>query len=438
MIQPLKPARNSWIVEWSQFDEDPVLVNGNIFLPVVVLVVDVSELEIIGHLILPEIDQRQIQALLTRLLQGKSSPSEILMPARKDWNQTAWSGFAADFHTSVEFYTTAKPALSSLPEIVRMTRRMKGRFARQILAPLREKCSCQSAEEVAEGLLEICSSLYSQARRCAHLEAALAFAPQHARILLALADHHFERGKTDSASQYYSELLQLETRRWKRAPQRPAWWLDPETRPIMRARYGLMMCECQRGEWDEALNHATTLLKLNPNDNQGARFLIPLLYLLADNLSGALDFFHHYEKNYPNDYHEPSFHFAWGLTLAADGQEERARHRYRQAILHNLYVAPILLDLPTPPSDLWHPSERSEPDYAYAFCDSYGILWERDHAALRFLRDTYEQMLPEIDQLVALRRRMADLQDERYDPNHKEAWEKLVAEEKLLLVQKTR
>ncbi len=433
MIQPLKPARNSWVVEWSQFDEEPALVNGCVLLPVVTLVVDASELEVIGHIVLPEVDQRQIESLLSRLLQNRPSPREILIPARDDWNHPAWNAFAADFRTTIEFYHTSKAAQANLPNIVRTTRKVKGRFSRQILQPLREECTHLPASKAADALIETARRLYSPARRLAHLEAAITLCPQHPHALLELADHHFQQGNTDAANQRYNELFTIEARRWRKTTPKPAWWADPETRPLLRARYGLMMCEWHRGEWDESLHHATCLLKLNPTDNQGVRFLIPLLHLLADNLPAALDFFQFYEKNYPKDYHEPSFLFAWGLALAADGHEKEARQRYRQGILRNLYIAPGLLDLPEPPHTLWHPSDRAEPDYAYAFLDSYATLWERDHAALRFLRDTYEEIQPLIASLINLRQRMADFQDERYDPNHKTTWNKLLEEENAIL-----
>lgn len=436
MIQPLKPTHHLWVVEWVQCDEEPALVSEAVILPVVVLVVDAVELEVIGHLCLPEIDQRKIEALLTRLLNERTPPREVLVPARDDWNREAWTNFASDFSVKVEFSASGAGSASGLPEIVRTTRRVKARFARQVLAAPREACARQAPAEVVEGLFATSRRLHSAERRTVYLRTVLSLDAHHAGALLDLADLHYQQGDIDQSSTRYAELLENERRRWKLSqPDRTAWWSQPETRPLMKAHYGLMMCDWQRGELEDALHHATTLLQLNPTDNQGVRFLIPLLHLLTDNLRAALEYFRQYESRYPGDYHEPSFDFAWGFSLAADGAEAEARRRYRQGMLRNIYLAPVLLDIDEPPADLWHPTDRSEPEYAYSFFDSYGMLWERDHAALRFLRDTYQEALPLVNDLIALRRRMADFQDERYDPGHKQAWDQLLDEERALLRQ---
>ena len=52
------------------------------------------------------------------------------------------------------------------------------------------------------------------------------------------------------------------------------FWGILETRPYMRARAGLAQCLWESGQHDEALAHYRALLKLNPNDNQGNRYLL--------------------------------------------------------------------------------------------------------------------------------------------------------------------
>ncbi|MDD1687236.1 hypothetical protein [Methanoregula sp.] len=50
------------------------------------------------------------------------------------------------------------------------------------------------------------------------------------------------------------------------------FWMLPETRPYMRARYGLALILHSCGETAAATGHFSELLRLNPNDNQGARY----------------------------------------------------------------------------------------------------------------------------------------------------------------------
>ena len=112
---------------------------------------------------------------------------------------------------------------------------------------------------------------------------------------------------------------------------------------------------------------------------------------------------------------------------------EGAIAKYREGMLRNLYIAPQLLDLPEPRTDIWHPNDRSEPGYADEFIDSYAALWDRDAGALRILREAHEAAAPDIGRLIDLRARMAELQDQRYDPDHDARWRLLVQEEKALL-----
>jgi hypothetical protein len=147
-----------------------------------------------------------------------------------------------------------------------------------------------------------------------------------------------------------------------------------------------------------------------------------LVYLLGENESKALKSLEDYEKNYPDDYCEPALLFGKGLTLWRSGDETGAAEAYKEAMLKNLYIAPLLLDLPTPSSEIWHPNDRSEPGYAQDFMQSYATLWDRDPAALRFLRESYTTFLPSAEKVIAHRQQMSEWQDQRYDREFKSRW----------------
>jgi tetratricopeptide (TPR) repeat protein len=68
------------------------------------------------------------------------------------------------------------------------------------------------------------------------------------------------------------------------------FWGLVSTRPYMRARFGLAQCLERLGQAGEAIDHYRELLRLNPNDNQGVRYIL-LPALLAhghDDEAGAL------------------------------------------------------------------------------------------------------------------------------------------------------
>src|SRR6516225_5364595 len=63
------------------------------------------------------------------------------------------------------------------------------------------------------------------------------------------------------------------------------FWGFLETRPYMRARAGLASTLVQLGEVEGALAHYRDMLKLNPNDNQGIRYVLAGCLLRQDNYS---------------------------------------------------------------------------------------------------------------------------------------------------------
>jgi tetratricopeptide (TPR) repeat protein len=62
------------------------------------------------------------------------------------------------------------------------------------------------------------------------------------------------------------------------------FWGFLETRPYMRARAGLAMTLLGLGEEDAAIEHFRAMLKLNPGDNQGIRYLLLACLLKRDDL----------------------------------------------------------------------------------------------------------------------------------------------------------
>jgi tetratricopeptide (TPR) repeat protein len=60
------------------------------------------------------------------------------------------------------------------------------------------------------------------------------------------------------------------------------FWGFLETRPYMRARLGLAETLWELGDVNGALGHYRDLLKLNPNDNQGVRYILASRYLNSD------------------------------------------------------------------------------------------------------------------------------------------------------------
>jgi tetratricopeptide (TPR) repeat protein len=426
VIQPLDTARNSWRLLWLDLDE-PVPrpgqsgnseAEGDYFLPTCLLVTTASGKPLCPPEILEELDQPRAEQLLGRLFDEHGTPDRLTIAESDDWDTEAWRSFALDCRIEIAFgaFPSAKPG-----DLVQVGRRIAQRLRGE---------GFHSPGAVARGLVATARRLRSPLKKSACLRKAI---EQDAECIIArieLADADYQAARWQEARRGYQEIIEREERRWR--GESPEWWEDVETRPYLRALYGRAMTEWHQGRFPETARDLGKILSLNPRDNQGVRFLLPLVHLLGEEDAKALKALEEYDRNYPEDYCEPALLFGKGFALWRTGDELVARTPYRTAMLKNLYIAPMLLDLPSPPADIWHPNDRSEVGYAQDFMQSYAILWDRDPAALRFLRELHAELTHEIEKILALRRTMAEWQDQRYDKDFKAKWKAMTEQDESL------
>ncbi len=116
------------------------------------------------------------------------------------------------------------------------------------------------------------------------------------------------------------------------------FWGILETRPYMRARAGLADSLWDRGDYDEAIAHWRDMLRLNPGDNQGIRYLLAarLLYLDRDRETAAV------VEQYPCD---TTAFLTWIealLLFRAHGDHPKARRVLDEALERNPFVPSYL------------------------------------------------------------------------------------------------
>jgi tetratricopeptide (TPR) repeat protein len=87
------------------------------------------------------------------------------------------------------------------------------------------------------------------------------------------------------------------------------FWGVVETRPYMRARKRLAECLRDGGRIEEAIREYEEMLRLNPNDNQGLRYILMPDYLMLSRLDAAEKLFSKYKEC------EYSTAFAWCRVL---------------------------------------------------------------------------------------------------------------------------
>ena len=99
------------------------------------------------------------------------------------------------------------------------------------------------------------------------------------------------------------------------------------------------------------------------DDGAGKRFLLGPLYLLLEDHAGALISYQWYETTFPDDIPEAFNHLCWVLALLRSGKQADAVVKFHELVFSNLYLIPILLDLPAPIYPFQHHSNLEERSY---------------------------------------------------------------------------
>ncbi len=123
------------------------------------------------------------------------------------------------------------------------------------------------------------------------------------------------------------------------------FWGFLETRPYMRARHGLALALLKLGEEEEAMEHFGAMLKLNPGDNQGIRYLLLGCLLRRDDADAVKELLAAYEDEW-------SAYWLYTRALVAfrEGRaaEQQTVHLVQDAWSSNQHVPAILAGTESP------------------------------------------------------------------------------------------
>jgi tetratricopeptide (TPR) repeat protein len=161
------------------------------------------------------------------------------------------------------------------------------------------------------------------------------------------------------------------------------FWGIMETRPYMRARLGLAECLWDLGRRDEALGHLRDLLRLNPSDNQGVRYILVqcLLETGADDELGEL--LHRFR-----DDGSPQIRYSHALWMFRhEGRGRKADALLRDALGSNPHVPDYLLKRRKPPKDAPAAAAAGGEEEAAAYAMGAGESWRKTLGALDWLAD---------------------------------------------------
>ncbi len=159
------------------------------------------------------------------------------------------------------------------------------------------------------------------------------------------------------------------------------FWGLLETRPYMRARAGLAQCLWEAGQRDEAIAHHRDLLRLNPRDNQGIRYV--LAACLLDTGRDA-------ELASLLEQHADDAGAAWAFTRALlafriGGDSERSRTLLAEARAANPHVPAYLLGRKKMPKRLPDYIGFGDENEAIAYVGDNASGWQKTAGALDWL-----------------------------------------------------
>src|SRR5699024_3416446 len=148
------------------------------------------------------------------------------------------------------------------------------------------------------------------------------------------------------------------------------FWGIIETRPYMRAKETYGMALERLGLVEEAIDEYTDLLELNPNDNQGIRYMLLSLYLMEDDLQAVHALI--------DRYNESSTAFMFGKALLhfkENGITRKGLKALREASESNPNVIDYLLNRKKVPNERPKFVGFGDETEAILYVQENGHLW---------------------------------------------------------------
>lgn len=161
------------------------------------------------------------------------------------------------------------------------------------------------------------------------------------------------------------------------------FWGILETRPYMRARLGLAMVLWELGKQVEAVSHLRDMLRLNPGDNQGIRYILASCLLMMDGDKELEELLDSYGD-------EPTA--CWSYTRALlsfrrEGNTGTSRMFLKKALDCNPHVPDYFLGRKELPHDLPGTVGFGDETEAMEYTSGFLLGWRLTPEALDWLKD---------------------------------------------------
>ena len=168
------------------------------------------------------------------------------------------------------------------------------------------------------------------------------------------------------------------------------FWGLLETRPYMRARCGLAQALWSSGNHDEAIAHYRDMLRLNPNDNQGIRYVLATALLETGDDKALQELL----KSYADD-GSPYWTYTKALlAFRAAGATKKAKALLAEAIEANAHVSAFLSGKKNLPKTTPEYITLGGEDEAAEYARDCGAAWRHTAGAVEWLQQVATELPP--------------------------------------------
>jgi tetratricopeptide (TPR) repeat protein len=198
---------------------------------------------------------------------------------------------------------------------------------------------------------------------------------------------YVEEGEYAQGELEYSAARLLAAQALGESFQGSAWWVDPRTRPYLKATLGLAVARLYQEKFEQAEKHLLEVLKLNPTDNLGCRYLLGEMRLRRGDTRGATEAFEQAEIG-------PGSLYSAALALLDGGDRPGAVLMMRKAFFSNIFIPPLLIGARVRmrfKGDLYNRANEID---AQAYERRCGDLWAPKSAERELLRRVWDD--PEV------------------------------------------
>jgi tetratricopeptide (TPR) repeat protein len=164
---------------------------------------------------------------------------------------------------------------------------------------------------------------------------------------------------------------------------------SPSAQSYIRARTGLARCLWSLGHRQEAIDHCVEILRLDPSDGQGTRYLLANWLLHEEFQEGLAGLFEAFRDDKETSWLYTRALWAFGQKGACDKADEYLQEALRQ----NPYVPSYLLGLKKMPGILPEGGESGDEREAISYIAEALDTWLKTDGALEWLIMTLPRVL---------------------------------------------